>query len=54
MTCIPQQTEELVGTTPLVSWKGIFTAVPAGIFALSLAATTSTIVSGLDEKHSVR
>lgn len=48
-----KQTEELVGTTDLVTVRGIFTAVPAGIFALSLAATTSTIVSGLDQKHSV-
>eukprot|EP00752_Nemacystus_decipiens_P009075 g8103.t1 len=46
-------TEDLVGTTDVVRWRGIFTAVPAGIFALSLAATTSTIVSGLDQKHSV-
>eukprot|EP00903_Cladosiphon_okamuranus_P005331 g5329.t1 len=48
-----QGTEDLVGTTGLVSWMGVFTAVPAGIFALSLAATSSTIVSGLDQKHSV-
>lgn len=47
------QTAEFVGTTDLVTWRGIFKAVPAGIFALSLAATTSTIVSGLDQKHSV-
>ncbi|CAB1101799.1 unnamed protein product [Ectocarpus sp. CCAP 1310/34] len=46
-------TEELVGTTPLATWRGIFKAVPAGIFALSLAATTPTIVSGLEQKHSV-
>ncbi|CAM9146857.1 unnamed protein product [Ectocarpus sp. 12 AP-2014] len=46
-------TEELVGTTPLATWRGMFKAVPAGIFALSLAATTPTIVSGLEQKHSV-
>lgn len=51
--CTPKQTEAFVGTTKLVHWRGLFKAVPAGIFALSLASTTSTIVSGLDKKHSV-
>ncbi|CAM9330066.1 unnamed protein product [Hapterophycus canaliculatus] len=46
-------TEVFVGTTDLVIWRGMLKAVPAGIFALSLAATSSTIVSGLDQKHSV-
>ncbi|CAM9635109.1 unnamed protein product [Pylaiella littoralis] len=46
-------TAEFVGTTDWVTWRGVFRAVPAGIFALSLAASTSTIVSGLDKKHSV-
>ncbi|CAM9145975.1 unnamed protein product, partial [Hapterophycus canaliculatus] len=46
-------TEDFVATTTLVTWGGIFTAVPAGIFSLSLAATTSTLVAGLDQKHCV-
>lgn len=47
------QTEMFVGTAEMVHWRGLFKAVPAGIFALSLSSTTSTIVSGLEKKHSV-
>ncbi|CAM9126041.1 unnamed protein product, partial [Laminaria digitata] len=46
-------TEMFVGTPEMVHWRGLFKAVPAGIFALSLSSTTSTIVGGLERKHSV-
>ena len=57
MTGVPvhaSQSEQYVGTVELIRWQGIFRAVPAAIFALSLASTVPTIVSSLEDKHSVR
>ncbi|CAN0377975.1 unnamed protein product [Ascophyllum nodosum] len=48
------KSEQYVGTVELIRWEGIFRAVPAAIFALSLASTVPTIVSSLEDKHSVR
>ncbi|CAM9564587.1 unnamed protein product [Ascophyllum nodosum] len=47
------ESDQCVGTVELIHWQGIFRAVPAAIFALSLASTVPTIVSGLEDKHSV-